>query len=142
MIDRKQLMIGNYVMIGDRIHVVDEIRTGNIVGRWINTNDGKYSDYKVSMIEEFYPIPLTEEILLKCGFEKELLDPSNPDEGVYYALEFSGEKYCDLSLISCDKNGFLEVGLFPYEEVFRYRYLHQLQNLVHSLTGKELEIKL
>lgn len=137
MIDEKSLRLGSYVMYENTTHVVEELRGRNntIVTRWI-----KGEDHYIHTADELDPIPLTEEILLKCGFEQELLDPSNPEEGVYYILYLSDDKYCDLSLISCDKNGFLEVGLFPYEEVFRYKYLHQLQNIIYCLTGTELEV--
>lgn len=138
MIDRKQLMIGNYVMLGDRIHVVDEIRTGNIVGRWINTNDGKYSDYKVSMIEEFYPIPLTEEILLKCGFGRRggtfylIIQTGAATHSIYIEYVFSGDTgYGDMWIGK-------ETG--QTKKIFlNTKYLHELQNLFFAITKKELE---
>lgn len=59
-------------------------------------------------------------------------------EGFYYSLRLSDDKYCDLSILSGDKNGYVEACLFPYEESFRVKYVHQLQNLFHAITGKEL----
>lgn len=50
------------------------------------------------------------------------------------------DKHCDLSLISGDKNGKLEICLFPYEDWFRYEYLHQIQNIFKDLTNEELPI--
>lgn len=90
---------------------------------------------------EIAPIRLTPEILSSCGFEENLLDENNESEGVYYSLRLSEDKYCDLCLISGDKNGILEVCLFPYTDQFRYQYLHEIQNIVKDLTKKELEIK-
>lgn len=84
-------------------------------------------------------VTLTPEILEKCGFKKSLIDDANPDEGVYYSLDLSNDKYCDLLFIEGDKNGFMEVCLFPYTDTFRYKYLHQLQNLYFALTGEELD---
>ena len=49
------------------------------------------------------------------------------------------KKYCDLSIISGGKKGFVEVSLFPYENFFKYKYVHELQNLFFAITGKELE---
>lgn len=97
----------------------------------IENENGSLEDFNIK------PIPLTEEILVKCGFDKELLDSNNPEEGYYYSLRLSDDKYCDLSLLSGDKNGIFEVYLFPYDNI-RFQYLHQVQNIYHSLTGKEL----
>jgi hypothetical protein len=81
-------------------------------------------------------VPLSEDWLIKFGFEKEVLLGEN-----YYTLELNDNKYCDLCIVNGDKNGFIEVTLFPYEEWFRYRYVHELQNLFAALTGRELELK-
>ena len=88
--------------------------------------------------ESIEPIPLTPEILEKCGF---VCENANEDDR-YYHLRLSNEKYCDLSFIIGDKNGFTEVCLFPYENVFRYQYLHQIQNIYFCLCGEELKINL
>lgn len=123
------------------------------IGNWVITPDGKLEqvtrlDGSIHTKSGFYNpalckgIPLTPDILEKLGFEKELLEKNNPEEGYYYFLRLSDDKYCDLSFISGDKNGFLEVCLFPYSDQFRFQYLHQLQNLYYALTGKELEITL
>jgi hypothetical protein len=85
------------------------------------------------------PIPITEEWLLMFGFKKELL---SDDSGYYYSLDFIENKHCDLSICSGDKNGFIEVTLFPYEDWFRYKYVHQLQNLYFALIGEELSVRL
>lgn len=74
-------------------------------------------------ILDISPIPLTEEILLKCGLEYQ-----RPDfiKGSFAIRDFDGG-YIYL-------NG-LDGGLI-------YEYLHQLQNLYFALTGEELEVKL
>ncbi|WP_312697063.1 hypothetical protein [Sphingobacterium mizutaii] len=90
--------------------------------------------------EEVQGTPLTEEWLLKFGFKRNLLDSHNPEEGYYFSLKISDDRYCDLYFITGDKNGFTEVCLFPYEERFRYRYVHQIHNLYFGLTGEELEV--
>lgn len=83
------------------------------------------------------PIELTEEWLLKLGFEKQ--DLGN-NEGFYYTYEINDDVYCDLAFISGDKNGYLEVCLFPYDNWFRYKYVHEIQNIFYDLTGAELTI--
>jgi hypothetical protein len=78
-------------------------------------------------------VPLTEKWLIRFGFEKEVFWDGN-----YYTLELNDNKYCDLCIVNGDKNGSIEVVLFPYENWFRYRYVHELQNLFAALTGREL----
>ena len=84
------------------------------------------------------PINLSEKWLNDFGFKKEVL---SDDSGYYYTLELDDNKYCDLCISSGDKNGFIEVTLFPYEEWFRYKYVHELQNLFFAIKRTELELK-
>ena len=82
-------------------------------------------------LKDVKPIPITEEWLVKMGFENDydstwIIDIGN-DALLWYDL----------------KRKTIAVGV-PYEasgnEVKR-PFLHQLQNLFHSLTGEELTIK-
>ena len=78
-----------------------------------------------------HPIPLTEEILLKCGFEKDY-------EG-HFLLAFNGRLYYyDL------ENGFLlkDFKVKTKLNQFPFYNLHQLQNLIFILTNTELNITL
>lgn len=76
-------------------------------------------------LECIKPIPLTEEILLKCGFKDKL-----PWEKGNIILDSENR----LSVV--DSTGY---GVIAARNVI---YLHQLQNLYFVLTGKELEVKL
>lgn len=82
--------------------------------------DHVYAD----MIE---PIPLTEEILLKCGFDKFLKGIKCSDIYDTYRL------------------GFFQIenhyGIYVFHGV-EIKHLHQLQNLYFALTGEELKIEL
>jgi hypothetical protein len=80
-------------------------------------------------LKDIHPIPLTPEILDKCGFKE------RADTGLY----------------SNGKNFFLHhYYLMDDEYCFRYndyksypiRFLHQLQNLYFALTGEELTVNL
>jgi len=88
-------------------------------------------------IMELKPIILTEEILLKCGFEKD-------DTGVGIFEQDYHEWYQKELLVigmlcqSSDK-------LYLFDEntdTLRVMYLHQLQNLYYCLCGEELKIEL
>jgi hypothetical protein len=72
------------------------------------------------------PIPLTEEILLKCGFEKFEV------EG--YPIFIIGKFYLEFYSLE-------SVFLISDIEV-KIKHLHQLQNLYFCLTGEELTIEL
>ena len=75
------------------------------------------------------PIPLTEEILLKCGFDENMVLSTIEGEIRYYGdgdINIGGEDSCTLGMVY----------------IAKCKYLHQLQNLYFALTGKELEVEL
>lgn len=74
-------------------------------------------------------IPLTEEILLKCGFEKR----EDGDYNLFKNSEVDIVICSDFSSWKCDGINF---------SVNYINHLHQLQNLYWCLCGKELEIEL
>jgi hypothetical protein len=119
MIKANELRIGNLTMQG----VVSEIDKGSF--RVINENNESLK----STWFEIEPIPLTEEWLLKLGFEKTMtwtytIDLLGSLKLVYYL----GEKGWSL-------------GFKNYSDFSNLKYLHELQNLYFALTGKELEMK-
>ena len=108
-----------------------ELRLGNIVlfnGKpvsvaAINSEDG-------NEIEEYSPIELTEEILLKCGFRKGSID---------YELETTniGGEEVTISIFFPSK----AVSLYYYDVLdmpVNIEHLHTMQNFVFATTGKEL----
>ena len=116
-----ELMIGNYVAFLSPIsgkHVVDKVHLEYF-------KDGALKNVKV--------IPLTEDWLLKFGFEK--IGTKNiqykKDIDSVYALIMS-KFNCWIGYIDNDTN---DIQLRDVSTV------HQLQNLYFALTQKELEIK-
>lgn len=85
-------------------------------------------------ISNIKPIPLTEEILLKCGFE-------NNYDVLYFYLDNDNYSLC------YNPKGFF-ISTFDDDEqissinVPDFKHLHQLQNLYYAITNQELEIKL
>lgn len=136
--EAKKFRIGNYLRSKQwfghgQIQGIEETENGfqlKVKGYVHEWEKGKYFD-----LEE---IPLTEQWLIDLGFEKQVLSDNSAH---YYTLELNDNKYCDLSICSGDKNGFIEATLFPYEDWFRYKYVHELQNLFFAITGQELELK-
>lgn len=78
---------------------------------------------------EYKPIELTEEWLLKFGFNK-----SGEDDLYIHTNSYTnGLSYYDDTLHFC-----VEGESHP---IYHIQYVHQLQNLYYSLTGSELTIK-
>lgn len=120
----------NELRIGIRIN------EGMVVGitpSEIITIDGKHWD-----VVDIEPIPLTPEILEKCGFKrKEKSSDIGPTpEDTYRAQGMPIFNYYYWNL-----DGFSLSDDF-YHGTVKVTCLHQLQNLYFALTGKELTISL
>lgn len=106
-----------------------ELRIGNLVRD--NDNGGVWDlelwDYKENTFELYEPIELTEEWLLRLGFER-----------------FKGLWTID-NFPPCFTKFTHEIGLYEFFigriSITKIKYVHQLQNLYFSLTGQELELK-
>ena len=115
----------------------NELRVGN----WVEKTEIKYSGLKLYHSEiaindlihasSLKPIPLTEEWLLKFGFEKmgDKFSLKNKKAGVFRFVKTSGNIIV----------GELEHGRNSISEFITY--VHQLQNLYFALTGEELTLK-
>lgn len=74
--------------------------------------------------EQCEPIPLTEEVLLKCGFEK---------LGAKFFWGHYGF-HCEFD----ETNWAVVHGAMGYAVVCYVSHVHELQNIFHCVTGKEL----
>ena len=138
MIESKELRINNIVY--------SNLEQKEVVLNGVNKIHGMYGDSSFHSLDGFKPIPITEEWLLEFGFTPTTCSDKpiwseNYHDLTYYDLKLSKDKYTDLSLLSSYiENENITVELFPYE-VFKYKYVHQLQNLYFALTNEELTIK-
>ena len=122
-----ELRIGNLVLNGfGNEDVVDGI-TESIIRCKIDTG---------CKIEGINPIPLTEEWLVKRGFEKHdnpewrlLYGNANDDEYMY--IDFSKE----ILYLKAGYKG--EIYVHPFKGI---QHVHQLQNIYFALTNEELTI--
>ena len=110
----------------------NELRVGNYVqdscGRYDKCNNIRY-DW-----DSAFGVPLTPEILEKCGFKKR-------DEE-FNSLFRLGKVQVYTQVYSENNNIFFAYS-FGYDiEETEIKYLHQLQNLYFALTGEELNIQL
>lgn len=126
MIDPKQLRIGSRIYWKGKNEVVIEA-----------------SDFAELMYYEGYfdvadPIPLTDEVLIRAGFEKELKEVGSLRFAVWHheipnqSIKFDLVRVFDGSYAMSN-----ELNFWPST----IDCLHQLQNLFYCLTGTELEIK-
>lgn len=142
MIDTKELMRGNLMIIGkgtdwEQVCVIDEIMY-NVVSL--------YGREFTTFATTLSPIPITEDLLLKNGFNKELLieGMENYDDWVSYKKQVNGYfldiRHCSNSIerdwyVHIDNDAHCSVGSMDIE------YVHQLQNTCR-LAGFEIELKI
>ena len=166
-----ELRIGNYVLRKTNIVVgsivkcckdiegigVDYPKVVGVLEGMVFFNFGDMNGRR--HIDDVFPVKLTKEILLKCGFEdldQEYILPMIIDDDISYdgrkrgyylfssddyindgiGVEFCvalSEEYEEIDTKSC---------CYGLSNGIEYKYLHQLQNPYFALTGKELEVKL
>lgn len=121
-----ELRIGNLVSaIHPRYHEKE------IVVESISGTDSINVDFRSYSLDEIEPIPLTEDWLLKFGFNKDA--PYYLKHPLIVGL-LANEKdvnYCE----SEDSEDVLQLSKVEL------KYVHQLQNLYFALAGKELSIE-
>jgi hypothetical protein len=106
------------------------------IGNWVDDSKGilyqiEKSDFEFKNFNITTPIPLTTEILVKCGFYSKYKSVHMQwNIGGFYLHQKSDENDAH-ELIP-------EEQVFYYEFMYEIKYLHQLQNLYYALTGIEL----
>lgn len=87
------------------------------------------------------PIPLSEEWLIKLGFEQQ----SSPYSGIFINRNISIVSEFDYEKSTLENKVYkfytiLYIG--PNSKVVKeFKYIHDVQNFIHALTGEELAIK-
>lgn len=123
-----ELRIGNYVGDENDIAIVESIDKDGCMLQFINDEKKGFR-----ITQPINPIPLTEEWLLKFGFEKKIDD--------LFAIKlkylYNSVKYYEDEKIWIYYNDDNNAGC---NAIADFKYVHQLQNLYFALTGEELII--
>jgi len=145
MIKANELRTGNLVTDEFYGSFKTIIKVDSINDKGINLaieDDGNYPECANRWIEPYYKfnelcgIPLTEEILLKCGFKIREITVLGATQ-----KHFSDFKNIAIEMLNSDY--FMlgqHKGYEHVEPIRRVETLHQLQNLYFELTGEELQI--
>lgn len=133
--DIKELRVGNIVrlkdhFVGGNVMVTgimkDKLTAVNSVGTNIGTINIMYLE----------PIPITEEILLKIGFNK-----GQGNGYASYKINPYDGHIIEVAIYESGIDVFIQYicGACHLRTI---KHLHELQNIVFAITGKELEVEL
>lgn len=114
----------------------EELRIGNYV-KCVDGNticiDKDEMIYILSNTFEVEPIPLSEEVLLKCGFERSEIHEN------FYFIKLND--WTKIYVAFHEKQYVVELSVSKHSFCPKVNCLHQLQNLYCALTGEELEVE-
>lgn len=137
-IELKELRIGNILSYkGNYVHVTlisidaDDEYEDTIGFCPMGTRSGEKADWNRALADGLDRVPVTPEILEKCGFDHRH-ERKNADPQIEFLYE---AKVQIMEIWDCQdwEHSCVDIPC---------KYLHQLQNLFYCLTGQELEIKL
>lgn len=131
-INAKELRIGNWVK-----GPLGEVMQVDILGHLEEPDYVHARNENTCGQNGFEPIPLTPEILEKCGF-------SNNGEYDYFMKdEYDDDNKKIILHDMTDVDEAFEVYIYKHKHFLTtIKYLHKLQNLYFALTATELEVKI
>ena len=135
MINTKELRLGNLFanIEDDSIYKVTKINEDTIEGICIN-NMGWFGEQHFHLIEQVLPIKLTEEWLLKFGFNKDY-------KKGYIGKDFSNQDFVltePFVMGDWQKGYAFEFTTGGWSKYKEFNYVHELQNFYFTLTSEEL----
>ena len=135
----KDLMIGNWVYFTRNTQFPMQVVSIGDNYAYLDF-EGNEGDVFEPTLEEMQPIKVTRELLLKLGFERS----DFPNEDNYSNYEKDIDEACSVSVAKGKTDKFYcdvsERG--STKGIFFFQHLHELQNGIRLITGKDLEVKL
>jgi hypothetical protein len=117
-IKASELRIANWILFNQESYQIAIIYNNDRIG--IKRKNGSIFYLKTSQV---LPVQLTKDVLLKCGFIK---------HDIIYTFNGYAYFYGNISILQKDKNAHIAANIL---------YLHELQNVFHSIDKLELEFK-
>lgn len=112
-------------------------RGGYIVNlEHVNQEPNVYYETYSQLIKYIEPIPITEELLLKLGFERNDSGHAEEHEDYHQWLE---KVYPTIGCVCQGDGNYVFLEKFDDQKIYN---LHQLQNIYHALMGEELNVEL
>lgn len=136
MINVKELRVGNKIFLKGLTITVTAIDIAGSIGYTYDNEDCDKVFIRNSIDPYLERIPITPELLEKAGFEVSLRLDFNE-----WSLRYYDSVGVTLFLFDTPTSGVIKEKHSSWTNV-TIKYLHQLQNLYHSLTGQELKIDL
>lgn len=128
MIRANQLRIGNFLYVsGNTIDTYQTSKPKRVDIDFLKAIDEENKQRPDGLLTWFNPIPLTPEILEKCGFNVTSKGFYQHPNWYNLSLKYFRGSYA----LRCNFMDIITNNIY---------YVHQLQNLYHALTGEELEI--
>lgn len=129
------LRIGNWVKVNDPIFGVNTYKVATIRDNGIITLNDNIS----CLVDNIEPIELTEDVLLKIGFEK--ISDCYVLQNEYICLAYYKDSFKQELVAGVKRKG---KCLCHINELKNYdiKYLHELQNAYYIVTNEELEVEL
>ena len=124
--DAKELRIGNLIKYTDYPNLKDDL-----LGKVICVTGGDISFMSDCNVAYLEPIKLTEDLLIKFGFNK--------DGRVIKTYAMIGNEI-NFKILVNTENEFYFYPSVAIKWSVRLKYVHQLQNLYFALTGEELDV--
>lgn len=147
MIHTNELMLGNWVEYATGLNGENRSIPMYVTGIFSDTVylnfDGNEGDVFEEEEENLIGIPITEELLEKCGF----IRSNKWEDGSNCFLLDSLKSWLidgEMCIEADNLHSIMEpyMGEFPVNKVYEIHFLHELQNTYFMLTKKHLEIKL
>ena len=140
----KELMIGNWVEYTKYSHFPMQVVSLGDDYVYLDF-EGNEGDVFEPNLEDMQPIEVTEEFLLKNGFDKENIHIYNGIDEVIFNLYVNSchiiidhhsnsvgrDWHCHIDNSDCDSIG-----------SFDFQYVHELQNGIRLITKQDMEVKL
>lgn len=143
--ETKELMIGNWVEYTKYSHFPMQVVSLGDDYVYLDF-EGNEGDVFEPNLEDMQPIEVTEEFILKNGFEKGESMVIEEETCTSYNLQFK-DTFIDVTYgisNSIYRNWYCHIDNCDRQTIggFDFQYVHEFQNGIRLITGKDMEVKL